>query len=97
MNAESSAQELQMGMQMSRCTLVIVRGAGKQKATRLGGLLRTKPFSGSGGRGLFGFGFCRDFFALEITLTTFPFNLFIILLAHSSLQSFGIPISCTLL
>jgi hypothetical protein len=46
------------------------------------------------------FGFLRlgrDFFALEITLAPFLLDGFIVLLAHSSLHSVGIPISCEIL
>jgi len=63
----------------------------KAQATPKSGLYRRKPVSGFG-RGRFGFGFGRLLFPLEITLTSFLFDRFVVLLAHSSLQSFGISI-----
>ena len=64
-----------------------------KKATLSGGFRFFKSPSGlRSSRFLFRFG-CGSL-ALQITLTTFFLNGFVVLLAHSSLHSFGNPIWC---
>jgi hypothetical protein len=79
---------------------LMARGRGKQKATFAGGWDNCKTLSGFGRRGLglgFGFGSDRGFFAFDVSLPAFSFDGFVVLLAHSSLHSFGIPILCAIL